>query len=195
MDIKFIISALLVNIPLALSPGPTNILCLSLASSQGVKKTWKFIAGLQVLPFIYSLIVAVGAEEILSKFSNISMIAKVLGSFYMLYLALCMLKSDSSIERKKEIKGGFIHGVIAQALNPKNITIIITIYSLFATQAENHLYGIVLAIIITVCNLLSHLVWSSTSQLILKNKSSYFTKHQDKFFGALLLLAIVFLWI
>ncbi len=110
MDIKFIISALLVNLPLALSPGPTNILCLSLSSSQGFKKTLNFIAGLQVLPFIYSLIVAIGAEEILSKFNNISMVAKVIGSLYMLYLAISMIRSDGSIERRKEVKGGIFMG-------------------------------------------------------------------------------------
>ncbi len=104
MDIQFILSALLVNLPLALSPGPTNILCLSLASNQGFRKTLKFIAGLQVLPFIYSLIIAIGAEEKLGKFNNISMIAKVLGSIYMLYLAIFMLKSDSSIEKRRKLK-------------------------------------------------------------------------------------------
>ena len=195
MDIKFIISALLVNLPLALSPGPTNILCLSLASSQGFNKTLKFIAGLQVLPFLYSLVVAFGAEEILGKFQNISLIAKVFGSIYMLYLAIIMLKSHSSIEKRKNIKGGFFHGVMAQALNPKNITIIITIYSLFSIQAKEHSYGIALAIIITLCNLLSHLLWSSTSTIILRNKENFFNRNQDKIFGFLLLVAVVLLWV
>lgn len=195
MDIKFIISALLVNLPLSLSPGPTNILCLSLASTQGFKKTLRFISGLQVLPFIYSLIVAFGAGEILGKFQNISLIAKILGSIYILYLAIGMLQSYSSIEKKKNIKGGFFHGVMAQALNPKNIIIIITIYSLFSIQAENHYYGVALAVIMTMCNLLSHLLWSSTSALILKNKESFFNRNKDKILGFLLLIAVILLWV
>lgn len=112
----------------------------------------------------------------------------------MLYLAISMLRLHSSIEKNKEIKGGFIHGVIAQALNPKNITIIITIYSLFSVQAENHVYGFTLAVIITLCNLSSHLLWSSTSYLIIKNKSNFLNKNQDKIFGLLLLIAIILLW-
>jgi len=195
MDTKFILSALLVNLPLALSPGPTNILCLSLASSAGFKKTLKFIGGLQVLPFIYSLIVAFGAEEILSRFTMLSLVAKVLGSGYMLYIAYLMLTSKSDVNKKKEVHGGFFHGVLAQALNPKNITIIITIFSLFSQQATNHVYGIALAVIITLCNLLSHLVWSYSADVILKNKESAFSKNQDKIFGLLLLVAVAFLWI
>lgn len=195
MDSQFIISALLVNLPLALSPGPANILCLSLSARQGFRNTLKFIAGLQVLPLVYSLIVAIGAAEILSKFNHIAMLAKVLGSFYMLYLAIGMLKSSSSIKKNQAIKSGFIHGVMAQALNPKNITIIITIYSLFAHQAEHYQYGLTLAIIITLCNLLSHLLWSSTSHLILNNNNTFFNQHQDNIFGILLLLAIILLWV
>ncbi len=195
MDSKFIISALLVNLPLALSPGPTNILCLSLAANQGFRKTLKFIAGLQVLPLLYSLVVAIGAGEVLSQFGHLSIVAKILGSLYMLYLAISMLKSDSSLEKKRKVKGSFWYGVIAQAVNPKNIAIIVTIYSLFASQAADHRYGIALAFMITGCNLLSHLLWSSTSHLILKNKHSFFNTHQDKIFGLLLLSAIVMLWI
>ncbi|BES83853.1 amino acid transporter LysE [Pectobacterium araliae] len=195
MDIKFIISALLVNLPLALSPGPTNILCLSIASVQGFKKTLKFIAGLQVLPFVYSLIIAIGAEEMLSKFESLSLLAKILGSIYMLYLAISMIRADSSVKKKENIKSGFVHGVFAQAINPKNIAIIITIYSLFSKQAEDYRYGIMLAIIITLCNMLSHLLWSYSSEIIIKNSGSFLNKNQDKIFGILLLIAIVFLWI
>jgi len=188
----FITAALLVNLPLAFSPGPANILCLSVASAKGFKGSLKFIAGLQVLPFLYSLIIAFGAGYFLTQHAYITHIVKILGSIYMLYLAFCMLRSDSDIKKKPEIKSSFSFGVMAQALNPKNIAIILTIYSLFSVETQDYHFGIVLAFIITLCNFLSHLLWASSAQLILKSPLS---KYQDKFFGALLVLATALLWI
>lgn len=110
----------------------------------------------------------------------------------MLYLALSMIRSNSSVEKRDDIKSSFIFGVLAQGLNPKNIAIIITIYSLFSVEAKDYHYGVVLAVIITLCNLLSHLIWASMSKLIL---NSPLTKYQDKLFGFLLVIATILLWI
>lgn len=190
--IHFILAALLVNLPLALSPGPANILCLSIASIKGFKGTLKFIAGLQVLPFFYALIIAFGAGALLTRYHYITDLTKVAGSLYMLYLAVSMLKSQSVISQVKTINNSFTYGVLAQGLNPKNIAIIMTIYSVFSTQAEDYRYGVLLAIIITLCNLLSHLLWSGLAKFI---QNSPLTKYQDQFFGALLVVATVLLWI
>lgn len=190
--IDFILAALLVNLPLAFSPGPANILCLSVASVKGFKGTLKFIAGLQVLPFIYSLIVAFGVGAILTKYAYISNLIKILGSLYMIYLAISMIKSNSDIQQKKNINSRFSFGVLAQALNPKNIAIIITIYSLFSSETQDYQFGLILAVIITLCNFFSHLLWASMAKVIIHSK---LTKYQDKVFGLLLILATLLLWL
>lgn len=190
--LNFILAALLVNIPLALSPGPTNILCLSIAVVKGFKGTLKFIVGLQVLPFLYSLIITFGAVTVLTKYENISFIIKIIGSLYMIYLAISMISSKSMIDKKDNIKSSFLYGVLAQGLNPKNIAIIITVYSLFAVEAKDYHYGIILAIVITLCNLISHLLWAGMANFMIK---SPLMKYQDKIFGILLVLATLLLWI
>ena len=83
---------------------------------------------------------------------------------------------------------------MAQAINPKNITIIITIYSIFSDQLINYHHGLVLAVIITVSNLLSHLLWSGAATILVAKRNSLIEKYQDKFFGALLLIAVLLLW-
>nr|WP_285835995.1 LysE family translocator [Larsenimonas suaedae] len=196
--VSFVLSAVLVNLPLAFSPGPANLLCVGVAASKGFRRTLPFIGGLQVLPLVYSVLVAMGASAVLSRLEQLSDMIKLLGSLYMMWLAFRMWRAprtpaQNEAEASPAVASGFWQGVAAQAANPKNILIVVTLYSVFAEQSQSLGAGLALAVIITLCNLASHLCWSLGASTL--RASPRLARYQNRLSGGLLVVAVALLWL
>ncbi|MEM7484659.1 MAG: LysE family translocator [Bacteroidota bacterium] len=110
---------------LAISPGPDNIFVLTQSVSNGVKSGLATVAGLVSGCLVHTTLLAFGVSEIIKRSDALFFGIKLFGALYLLYLAVRVYKSDSSIllDKKKTSKTNlsklFKKGFAMNVLNPK----------------------------------------------------------------------------
>ncbi len=113
------------------TPGPNNIMSMSISSRYGFRKSLEFnlgvAAGFTGLMLICGLCFS-GLEKILPAINGIM---KILGAIYILYLALTILKSSNKNKKNENNDGTFIKAVLLQFINPKGVIFSITAVSTF----------------------------------------------------------------
>ena len=95
--ITTLISFVFATVTLAFSPGPDNIFVLTQGVVNGKKHGFATVAGLMLGCLVHTTFVAFGVSEVIKRNSSIFIIIKLIGVFYMLYLAYSIYKSDASI--------------------------------------------------------------------------------------------------
>ena len=110
---------------LAISPGPDNIFVLTQSIVNGKKFGLATVFGLISGCLVHTTLLAFGVSAILKESENLFFIIKLFGSFYLLYLAFKVCKSDAAIIlsednlEKKTTTQLFKQGFIMNVLNPK----------------------------------------------------------------------------
>ena len=99
---------------MALSPGPDNIFVLSNSLYNGKKAGIFTVLGLVTGCLFHTTLVAFGISEFIRFDDNIFYIIRLLGSFYMFFLALKTFNSSISFDVKN-----FLTGFFMNILNPK----------------------------------------------------------------------------
>ena len=123
--ITTLISFVFATVTLAFSPGPDNIFVLTQGVVNGKKYGFATVAGLMLGCLVHTSFVAFGVSEVIKRNSSIFLVIKLIGVFYMLYLAYDIYKSDASITfsteniDKKNTIELFKIGFWMNVLNPK----------------------------------------------------------------------------
>lgn len=125
LDYDILISFALATSALAISPGPDNIYVLVQSITNGKKHGIATVCGLISGCIIHTTLLAFGVSAIIKANETIFFGIKILGACYLLYLAYCVFKSDSSISfnsdnvPKKSLRQLFVQGFFMNVLNPK----------------------------------------------------------------------------
>ena len=125
MEIQTIISFLVASVALTISPGPDNIYVLMQSITHGKKYGIATAFGLVLGIIIHTSLIAFGVSAIIQNSPKLFFAIKLLGAFYLLYLAYKVYKSSSKINLnsgtvpKKSISGLIQQGFIMNVLNPK----------------------------------------------------------------------------
>lgn len=122
--IETLISFSIATLVLAISPGPDNIYVLTQSLANGTKSGIATTAGLISGCIVHTTLLAFGLSAILIASDEIFYGIKIIGAFYLLYLAYKVYKSDSDISisnnaPKKSYLQLFKTGVIMNLVNPK----------------------------------------------------------------------------
>lgn len=102
----------------AITPGPNNLMSLSNAGRLGFRKALPFNLGIWVGFSAASLICALFCDTLTALLPVMKLPMLIVGALYMLYLAVKTLKSTPELEDARS-KGGFVHGLLVQFINPK----------------------------------------------------------------------------
>jgi threonine/homoserine/homoserine lactone efflux protein len=134
-----LISLILFGIAASFSPGPNNILTSYSAYNFGLKKTVPTMLGVISGWTLLSVLLLFGSTIIFTKFENLQIIIKILGSIYLLFLAykISFVKTKSEKKVKKPIT--FLNTFFFQFVNPKSIIAGSTAVSLFVDIQSNYL--------------------------------------------------------
>ena len=135
------------------TPGPNNIMAMTIAMHSGYRRTISFLAGITTGFFIVML-----ASGLLNVFLTgwlpaLEKWLKILGALYMVYLAIHIARSQPlEIDEGKNIDNTFRAGFGMQFLNIKVILYGITIFSLFIIHSYHTplmigLFALVLALV------------------------------------------------
>ena len=134
-----LISLILFGIAASFSPGPNNILTSYSAYNFGFKKTVPTMLGVISGWTLLSVLLLFGSTIIFTKFENLQIIIKILGSIYLLFLAykISFVKTKSEKKVKKPVT--FLNTFFFQFVNPKSIIAGSTAVSLFVDIQSNYL--------------------------------------------------------
>tara|TARA_R110001632_G_scaffold1883_3_gene8428 strand:+ start:10776 stop:11393 length:618 start_codon:yes stop_codon:yes gene_type:complete len=125
MDVQILLSFVASVAVLAISPGPDNIFVLMQSVVYGKKYGLATVIGLMTGCIIHTTLVAFGVSVIIKENENIFLAIKLLGAFYLIYLAYKVFKSDAKISmnadgiEKKTPFQLFKVGFLMNVLNPK----------------------------------------------------------------------------
>ena len=125
MDVQILFSFVASVAILAISPGPDNIFVLMQSVVYGKKYGLATVIGLMTGCIIHTTLVAFGVSVIIKENENIFLAIKLLGAFYLIYLAYKVFKSDAKISMnadgivKKTPFQLFKVGFLMNVLNPK----------------------------------------------------------------------------
>ncbi|MBG43103.1 MAG: lysine transporter LysE [Aequorivita sp.] len=122
--IETLISFSIATLALAISPGPDNIYVLTQSLVNGTKSGIATTAGLISGCIVHTTLLAFGISAIITASEEIFYGIKVLGAFYLLYLAYRVYNSDEHISLtenapQKSYSQLFKTGVIMNLVNPK----------------------------------------------------------------------------
>jgi threonine/homoserine/homoserine lactone efflux protein len=140
-------------IPLAISPGPNNILLATSAANNGFKKTIPQILGIEFGFLFLILVGALGLDVVYDAFPKTQVVIKVLGVIYLFYLGIKIFKSKFK-PIGSEVKSDFKPILFWEAfgfqfLNPKAFIIVSSMLGGFTIVGENY-WGSVMLILIMV---------------------------------------------
>ena len=125
MNYDTLISFTLATSALAISPGPDNIYVLVQSITNGKAYGMATICGLISGCIVHTTLLAFGISAIIKANDNLFLGIKILGAFYLLFLAYKVYKSEAQLDLKtdislnKSLKALFVQGFFMNVLNPK----------------------------------------------------------------------------
>ncbi|PMJ91722.1 LysE family translocator [Vibrio sp. 10N.261.55.A7] len=186
-----------VMFPLVFSPGPANIVFAASGAKVGVKRSIALIAGVDSVFLIKSIIIGYGLGELVQSHPAVMNVMQLLGSAYLIYLAIKFLKSSQSTVNNEAKELRFVDGLIIQLLNSKGWLMVFLMFTLFSepSLAAFGEYGVVVLIAwLAMLNILTHFAWVAIGELISKVSSNpTYEKSLNWFYAGCLIVVSVWL--
>ncbi|MDK2818363.1 MAG: LysE family transporter [Spirochaetota bacterium] len=167
----------------AITPGPNNIMSMTMGQKYGFKKSFIFIFGAILGHIILLFLLGYLNKVLFTIIPAIQNIMSIFGTIYLIYLAWIIYNSKgidtkSTQENVLINKKIFISAFFFQFINPKAILFSITIFSTYAFPYFNDMYRISLMVLVMAfAMLLSLFVWSAFGSLL----HEYMLKYRKSF--------------
>ncbi len=116
------------------SPGPNNIMCMTLGQNLGFKSSLKYMAGVILGYSTVLTLIAIFNSIISIYFPSVNNIFKILGAIYLFYLAIMIFfksnkaKKDSTLIEENKL---FITALFFQFINPKAILFGLSVFATY----------------------------------------------------------------
>ena len=142
MNTEILVSFILATATLAFSPGPDNVFVLVQTISYGKRKGLAIVCGLIFGCIIHTSVVAFGLSSFIQSSPNLLFSLKLIGAFYLLYLAYITYHSKQEFNIKKQLDNGnslfrlFKRGFIMNVINPKVSLFFMAFFPAFFIQSN-----------------------------------------------------------
>ena len=188
-----ILSMALFWIVAAYTPGPNNVIASYSGFNFGIRKTLPLILG---VGFGYTTLIILINFVLISSFKNYPMIQeiiRILGTFFLIYLAYKISFSKTSSDGKTENPVKFFDKFIFQFINPKGVMAGVTLSSNFVEQGENYLnHSIWVIVVCSVTAFLSITSWTFLGKFLRKfATNNNFIKRFNYAMSLLLIFCII----
>ena len=158
-----------ISLSLGFTPGPNNAVAAYSGFNFGLRKTLPLILG---VGFGYTTLIILINFVLISTFKNypiIQEIIRVLGTFFLIYLAYKISFSKISSDGKTENPVKFFDKFIFQFINPKGVMAGVTLSSNFVEQGENYLnHSIWVIVVCSITAFLSITSWTFLGKFLRK---------------------------
>lgn len=182
-------------IPLMLSPGPSNIICAMSGLKQGVVGSVPFVIASIIVFNLIALMVGFGLGEVLAYYPNIIMMLKFLGALYIIYLSYKFIRPNKASKLISKNTYTALDGAVLQVLNPKAWTMLLTMFSVFLDQSQDHTTQVLnLVLLLFILDIFAHLAWVTGGASLAKwTKNPTIAMRVNYFFATS--LCLVGLWL
>ena len=182
-----------ISLSLGFTPGPNNAVAAYSGFNFGIRKTLPLILGVGLG---YTTLIILINFVLISTFKNypiIQEIIRVLGTFFLIYLAYKISFSKISSDGKTENPVKFFDKFIFQFINPKGVMAGVTLSSNFVEQGENYLnHSIWVIIVCSVTAFLSITSWTFLGKFLRKfATNNNFIKRFNYAMSLLLIVCII----
>ena len=182
-----------ISLSLGFTPGPNNAVAAYSGFNFGIRKTLPLILG---VGFGYTTLIVLINFVLISTFKNypiIQEIIRVLGTFFLIYLAYKISFSKISSNGKTENPVKFFDKFIFQFINPKGVMAGVTLSSNFVEQGENYLnHSIWVIVVCSVTAFLSITSWTFLGKFLRKfATNNNFIKRFNYAMSFLLIVCII----
>ena len=182
-----------ISLSLGFTPGPNNAVAAYSGFNFGIRKTLPLILG---VGFGYTTLIILINFVLISTFKNypiIQEIIRVLGTFFLIYLAYKISFSKISSDGKTENPVKFFDKFVFQFINPKGVMAGVTLSSNFVDQGENYLnHSIWVIIVCSVTAFLSITSWTFLGKFLRKfATNNNFIKRFNYAMSLLLIVCII----
>jgi len=182
-----------ISLSLGFTPGPNNAVAAYSGFNFGIRKTLPLILG---VGFGYTTLIILINFVLISTFKNypiIQEIIRVLGTFFLIYLAYKISFSKISLDGKTENPVKFFDKFIFQFINPKGVMAGVTLSSNFVEQGENYLnHSIWVIIVCSITAFLSITSWTFLGKFLRKfATNNNFIKRFNYAMSLLLIVCII----
>ncbi|MGV6935593.1 LysE family transporter [Paenibacillus sp. CMM36] len=144
------------------TPGPNNIMSLDSARRLGLKKAFPFLLGVTAGCFAIMLLACYFNLALYHFLPRVKIWMNVLGSLYMLYLAVKIAKSKPSAKNNDHNEGySFKSGLLLQFINLKVILYGITVISTFVMPYNvSYIELIMISLLLTCIGFIAVVCWA-----------------------------------
>ncbi len=134
----YLISVALFAISSSVTPGPNNIMVMTSGLNFGIRRSMPLLIGICVGFTAMLLLVGLGFGQLFTLFPQLSLVIKIIGTAYLLYLAWLIARSSNVGVTNQQVKPiGFIKGALFQWVNAKAWVVSIGAISAFTTMGES----------------------------------------------------------
>ena len=182
-----------ISLSLGFTPGPNNAVAAYSGFNFGIRKTLPLILG---VGFGYTTLIILINFVLISTFKNypiIQEVIRILGSFFLIYLAYKISFSKISTDGRTENPVKFLDKFIFQFINPKGVMAGVTLSSNFVEQGENYLnHSIWVIVVCSVTAFLSITSWTFLGKFLRKfATNNNFIKRFNYAMSLLLIVCII----
>lgn len=187
------LSFLTFNWIMAITPGPNTIMALSEGQNKGFRRGLAFNFGSLIGFWLVGLVVA-GLSAIVVNNPQLTTILKLIGSLYLIYLAVHSLLPASNIDTNEGLTHPISAAILLQATNIKIYLYYIAGLSGFATVFSTNRYSVWLKLtMMVVIGILGTLIWTLAGHYL----KTFYERHQgvvNLVVALLLAVSVVDLW-
>lgn len=152
LEVSHILIALVTYFIATLSPGPANIAIMDLAMHKGRKPAFTFALGVLLGSFVWAMLAILGVAVLLSTYSSLLYVLKILGAAYLFWLSYKTLIKIRAKEIKNSNKPSlatkklFLQGLAVHVTNPKAIFTWVAIVSLALPQSPSTIMSLIVVL-------------------------------------------------
>ena len=157
-----------ISFSLGFTPGPNNAVASYSGFNFGIKKTIPLILGVGLGYTTLVILINFALISTFKQFPIIQEIIRILGTFFLIYLAYKIAVSNTSQEEIKKNPVSFFDTFIFQFVNPKGVMAALTLISEFVSESNYLMTSIMVIIVCSVTAFLSITTWTFLGKFLRK---------------------------
>ena len=144
-DLQIWIAFVIAAEALLILPGPTDMVVVSYALTQGKRSAWASVPGVTLGDATALILSLLGLGAILMASAELFNILKIAGALYLVYLGIKTWREAGAAPEfgngpAMGMRKAFKEGVIVEALNPKTAAFFLAFLPQFVVPAEGHVW-------------------------------------------------------
>jgi len=181
-----------ISFSLGYTPGPNNAVASYSGFNFGIKKTIPLILGVWLGYTVLVVLINFVLISTFVKYPIIQEVIKILGTFFLFYLAYKIFFSSRSTDNKKENPVKFFDTFIFQFVNPKGIMAAVTLISKFVKEEDYIMSSLSVIAVCSLTALTSITAWAFLGKFLRNFATNInFIKRFNYAMSLLLILCII----